>query len=167
MQIAAAHADFSEVFAEVFGHAFGQRCDQHAFVFLGAHTNLFQQVVDLTLHWTNLDLRIDQASGANYLLDKYAAGLGEFVRSGSSRDINNLIGAILKFFERERTIIECRRHPKTIVDQRFLARPVAVIHPSHLGNGLVRFVDEQQEILRNVIEQRRRRFSRQAAAQMP
>ena len=38
-----------------------------------------------------------------------------------------------------------------------------MVHRLDLRNGLVRFVDEEQVILRHVIEQRGRRFARQAA----
>ena len=42
-----------------------------------------------------------------------------------------------------------------------------MIHGLDLRDGLVRFVDEQQVVLRHVVEQRRRRFAGQAAGKMP
>ena len=166
VQIAAANADFREIFGQVLGHALRQRGDQHALVALGAHANFFEQVVDLALDRTNFDLRIDQARRANDLLDDYAAGFRQFVRAGRGGDIDDLVHAVLEFFKGERAIVERAGHAEAVVDQSLLARAVAVEHAAHLADGLVRFVDEHQKILRDVIEQRWRRFAGQAAAQM-
>ena len=73
---------------------------------------------------------------------------------------------MLKLLERQRAIVQRRWHAKSIVDQRLLARAIAFVHSIELRNTLVRFIREQQIILRNVIEQRRRRLSRQAPRKM-
>src|SRR5262249_31665804 len=72
VQIAAANADFREIFAEIFSHAFGERSHENAFVFLRADANFFKQVVDLSFNGADFDLRIDQACWANHLFDKCA-----------------------------------------------------------------------------------------------
>ena len=100
------------------------------------------------------------------MLDKNTARFGELVRAGRGGDVNNLIGAVFKFFEGERAIIERRRHAKTVVNESFIARAVAVIHAAHLRNSLMRFVDEEQIVLRNVIEQCGRRFARQTTTEV-
>ena len=74
-----------------------------------------------------------------------------------------MIHAVLEFFERERAIVERRRHAEAVIDEGLLARTVAVVHAAKLRNGLVRFVDEEQIVRGNVIEQRGRRFTGQAA----
>src|ERR1700693_2307721 len=73
---------------------------------------------------------------------------------------------MLEFFKGERAIVERAGHAESVVHQRLFARTVAIKHAADLADGLVRFVDEHQKILRNVIEQRWRSFARQAAAQM-
>ncbi len=73
---------------------------------------------------------------------------------------------MLELFKRERAIIERGRHAKTIVDESFLARAIACVHSADLGNRLVRLVDEEQIILRNVIEQCGWSFARQATAEV-
>ena len=163
MQIAAAHADFGEIFGEIFGHALGERGDENALVALGADADLLEQVVHLALDRAHFDFGIDQARGANHLLDDNAAGLREFVGAGRGRNVDDLIDAVLEFLESERAIIERGGHAEAVIDQSLLARAVAVIHGVQLRNGLVRFVDEEQEIVRDVIEQRGRRFAGQAS----
>ena len=47
-----------------------------------------------------------------------------------------------------------------------LAGAVAIEHAADLADGLVGFVNEHQEILRDIVEQRGRRFAGEAAAQV-
>src|SRR5215471_17746442 len=147
MQIAAAHADFREIFAEVFGHAFSERGDQNPFVFLRAYANFFQQIVYLAFDRPNLNLGIDKTGRANHLFGEPAAGTRHFVRTWRGRNVDDLIQAVLELFKIERTIIEGARHAETVVDERLFARTVAVIHGADLRNGLVRFVDEEEKIV--------------------
>ena len=53
----------------------------------------------------------------------------------------------------ERAIIERARQTKAVIDQHGLARFVAFIHPADLRNGGVRFIDHEQKIFREEIEQ--------------
>ena len=93
--------------------------------------------------------------------------LRQLVRPGRRGNVDDLIGAMLELLEIQRAVVERRGHAEAVVHERLLARAVAVIHAAQLRNGLVRFVDEQQIILRNVIEQRGRRFAGQAAGHVP
>ena len=88
VQIAAAHADFGEIFGQVLGHALGQRGDQHALVARGAHANFFEQIVHLPFHRAHFHLRIDQPRGANHLLDDDAAGFRELVGAGRGGNVD-------------------------------------------------------------------------------
>ena len=45
---------------------------------------------------------------------------------------------------------------EAVVDQRLLARAVALVHPADLRHGLVRLVDEADEVVREVVDQRER-----------
>src|SRR5207244_11534567 len=64
-------------------------------------------------------------------------------------------------------IVERRQEPEPVVDERLLARPVALVHAAELRNGLMRLVDEDREILGEVIEQRERVRSRSPAFEDP
>ena len=54
----------------------------------------------------------------------------------------------------QRPVVERGRQPEAVVDQRLLARAVAFVHAADLGNRLVRLVDEDHEVVREVVEQR-------------
>ena len=65
--------------------------------------------------------------------------------------------------EAQRPVVQRRRQPEAEVDERLLARAVALVHPADLRDGLVRLVDEDEEVVAEVVEQRERMRSRRAA----
>ncbi len=73
---------------------------------------------------------------------------------------------MLELLEGERTIVQSGRHAKAIIDEGLFAGAVAIKHSADLRNGDVGFVDEEQVILRDVVEQRRRGLSGEAAAEV-
>ena len=109
---------------------------------------------------------IDQAGGPDDLFDHHAGGFGELIGTGRGGDIDHLIHAILELFERERAVVERAGQAEAVVHQTFFARAVAMIHALQLRNGLMAFVDEHQMIVRQIVEQRGRRFARQASGEM-
>src|SRR5262249_5768214 len=125
VQVADADADFAEILGEVFGHTLCERGDEGALVAFRANADFFEEIIDLALDRANFDLWIDEAGGANDLLDEGTAGAGEFVRARRRRDVNDLIHAVLEFFEGERTIVERGWHAETVVDEDLFARAIA------------------------------------------
>ena len=87
MQIAAAHADLSEILREILGHALRQCGYEHALATLGAQANFLKQVVDLALNGANLHFRVDQPRGANHLLHEATARFRQLVGAGRRRHI--------------------------------------------------------------------------------
>ncbi len=152
MEIAAAHADLREIFGQVLGHALRQRGYQDALVFLRTYANFFEQIVYLTFHGTNLYLGIDESGGADDLFDHDSTRLRKFIRARRRRNINHLIHAVLELLKGERPVVKRRGHAESIVNESLFARSVAIEHAAHLAHGLVRFIDEHQEILRDVVE---------------
>src|SRR5438552_10586733 len=153
MQVAAANADFGEVFTEIFGPAVGERGDENALVFFRAFPNCFEDIVNLAFDGTNFDLRVDEARGANDLFDEGAAGARQFVRTGSGGNVDDLVEAVFEFLEGERAIVERAGHAETVVDESLFAGTIAVVHGADLRDGLVRFVDEEEKIVGDVVEQ--------------
>ena len=119
-----------------------------------------QQVVDLAFDRTNFNFRIDEAGGTDDLFDNDSGGFCELVRAGSRRYVHELVGAMLEFLKGQRTVIERRGHAEAVFDQHFFARAIAGVHAAQLRDGLVRFVDEHQEVAGKIIEQGGRRLAR-------
>ena len=91
----------------------------------------------------------------------------QFIRSGRRGYINKLLVRALKLFERQRPVVHGRRQTKSVLDEVFFSRPVAVVHAAKLRHRLMAFVDEHQRVLRQIIEQSGRRLTRHASRQMP
>ena len=68
--------------------------------------------------------------------------------------------------EAQRPVVERGRQPEAVLDERLLARAVALVHAADLRNGLVRLVDEDDEVGREEVEQRVRRRARRAAVEV-
>ncbi len=73
---------------------------------------------------------------------------------------------VLELLELERPVVHRRGQPEAVVDQRLLAAAVAVPHAVHLRNRGVALVHKEQEVAREVVEQRRRRLARQPPAEV-
>ncbi len=158
---------FGQVLGEVLGHALGQRGDQHAVAQLDALVDLGHQVIDLGADRADLDDRIDQAGRAHHQFGDLAFGLAQLVRPRRGRDIDAARATLFPLFKPQGTVVQGRGQAETELDQGFLARPVAFEHRADLRNGHVRFVDHQQRIRRQVVEQRRRWIAGVLAGEMP
>ena len=60
--------------------------------------------------------------------------------------------------EAQRPVVDRERQPEAVRDERLLARAVALVHAADLRDGLVRLVDDDEEVAREVVEQRERRL---------
>src|SRR4030043_405754 len=105
-----------------------------------------------TRPWPDFPLRIDQASRPDDLLHNLAGTL-QFEWPGGGGGVDHLPGPGLELVEIERTVVDGRGQPKTVLDQDLLARTVATVHALHLRNGHVTLIDDQQEIRRKVVHQ--------------
>ncbi len=72
----------------------------------------------------------------------------------------------LELFEVERAVVEGGGQAEAVVDEVLLAAAVAVPHAVDLRNGDVGLVDEEQEVAREVVEQRGRRLAGQTAGEV-
>ena len=104
-----------------------------------------EQVVDLAFDGADLDLRIDQAGGADHLLDHDSRGAGQLIGARRGGDVDGLVDAVFELFELERTVIHGRGQAESVVDEVLLAAAVAVPHAVDLRDGGVAFVDEEQD----------------------
>ena len=72
-----------------------------------------------------------------------------------------------ELLERLRAVVHRARQPEAEVDQRRLARAVALVHAADLRHGLVGLVDEADEVLGEVVDQAVRARARRAAVEDP
>ena len=125
-----------------------------------------EKVVDLSGGGLDLDYRVGQPRRAEDLLD-HLLGVLVLVGSGRGGDIDDLVDALLELAEVEGPVVQCGGQAEAILDQDFLARPVAAVHRAHLRQRHVRLIDEQQEVFGEVVEEGVGSASRLALGEMP
>ncbi len=166
MQIAHLDPVLAQEVGELFGHLLGEPGDEHALVSTRSQPDLLEQVVDLTCGRLDDDLGIDQARGADDLLYD-TVGDAHLVLAGSSREVDRLTDPVFELGPLERTVVEGARQAESVVDQRALARRVALVHGSDLGNRDVGLVDDHEEVVGEVVEQTVRRGSGRTHVHVP
>src|SRR5262249_23044052 len=146
VEIPDADAELAVVIGEILGHPLRERRTQDALVLRHTITDLGEEVVDLAAHRPHLHLRVRQPGRTNELLDDDALRLLELVFAGCGRDVDGLTYALLELLELERAVVERARKAKPVVDERLLASTVAAVHGAELRHGLVRLVDDEEEV---------------------
>ena len=81
------------------------------------------------------------------------AGQLQLVRPRRGRHVEGLGDVGAELLEHERAVVEGRREPEAVLDQRLLARAVAVVHPPDLRHGHVRLVDDHERVRRQIVHQ--------------
>ena len=119
---------------------------------LDALADLLHQVVDLVPGLAHVDLGVHHAGRAHDLLDD-AAGVVALEVARRGRDEHDLRRAREELVEGLRPVVERARQAEAVLDQGLLARAVALVHPADLRDGLVRLVDEADEVLREEVDQ--------------
>ena len=158
MQITHADAVLAQEVGQILGHALGERGHKHALRHRHPGLDLAQQVVDLGARRQHLHLRIHQTRGTHHLLHHVVRMLA-LIGGRRGGHEHALAHARFKFLQLQRPVIQRRRQAESILDQRFLARPVAAIHGAQLPDGDVAFIDEHQRIAGQIVDQCGRRLA--------
>src|SRR5690606_9064240 len=163
-----AHADarLVHVFGQILGHALGERGHERAVALLRDLAHLIEQVVDLALGGTYLDLGGDESGRTDALLGTAAAGLVQLPAAGRRGDGDGRRAHGVPFLETERTIAHAGGQAEAVLGQRRLAAIVAAEHAADLRDRDVALVDEDEGVVGQVLEQRRRRVARVAAGEV-
>src|SRR4051812_21434855 len=127
--------------------------------------DLGEQVVHLRRSRTHDHRRVDEPGGSHSLLDDLR-GLLALVVGRFSRYEYGLPNHRLELVEAQRPVVERRRKAKAVLDQVFLARAIALVHPAKLRDRDVALIDDHERIGRQVVDQRGRRLARLAAGQV-
>ncbi len=143
---------------EILGHPLREGRDQNPLPGGGIFPDLPEKIVHLRPRGANLDLGVDEPRGADDLLHHRSAAHPQFVLRRSRRYEDHLPHAVVELLEPERPVVECGGEPEPEIHQRLFPGPVAVVHPVQLGNGHVGLVEEGDEPLREVVEERIRRL---------
>ncbi|CAM5515778.1 hypothetical protein SCYAM73S_08673 [Streptomyces cyaneofuscatus] len=152
VQVPDLDAELQEVVGEVLRHLLGEGGDQDPLVALGALADLVHQVVDLALGGFDDDLGVDQAGGADDLLDE-AVSARELVLPRGGGEVDRLVDPLQELLPLQRAVVHRGRQPEAVVDEGPLAGGVALVHRADLRHGDVRLVEDEQEVLGEVVEE--------------
>ena len=165
VHIADANARLVHELGKILRHTLGQRGDERAIPRLGGLLRLDDQILHLLLDRLDLDRRVDQPGRADHLFGKHPAGLLHFPRARRRRDIGRLRAHRVPLVKAQRTVVDRAWQAKAIFGQSQFPPVIAARHAVDLADRLVAFIDEQQRILGQIFEQRRRRLARHAAGE--
>src|SRR3954452_17444787 len=107
--------------------------------------DLGEQVVHLGRSGTHDYWRVDEPSGPHDLLDDLRGLLALVVRR-RSRHEHGLAYHRLELVEAQRPVVERRRKAKAVLDQVFLARAIALVHPAKLRDRDVALIDDHERV---------------------
>ena len=146
-----------QVLVQLLRHAFGQGGDKDAFVAVDACLDVIHQVIHLVLRRADFYLRVEQSCGTDELVDDDTLRAVEFVLVRRGGDVDGLSGLRLELVELERAVVACRRQTETVSDEVVLAGFVAAVHAAYLRYGHMAFVDDEQHVFGEIVEQAVRR----------
>ena len=129
--------------------------------------DLPHEVVDLRPCGPHFDERIQQTGRPDDLFADNSTGLLELIVARSRAHVDRLIDRLLELVEFQRAVVECGGQSKPVLDQVALSGAIPAIHRADLRNCRMGLVDEDKPLLREVVQQTRRRVSRRATGQMP
>ena len=141
-----------EIIRQLLRHPLRERSNKNALPPFDTDGDLFHQVINLVLRWSDDDLRIQQSCGTNQLLHHHTARLAELKVSRRCRDIDHLMHQALKLVKLQWAVVESRGQTKSILHQIFLARTVSPIHRVDLRHGDMTLVDYHQIVLRKEVQ---------------
>ena len=90
-----------------------------------------------------------------------------FIGTGCRGYEQDLVDLLLELLKTQRTVVLGAGKTESIVYQSRLARLVSVVHGSKLRQCHVRLVNDDQEFIREVVQQRLRRRPRCSSIHMP
>ena len=150
---------------QVLGHLLRERRDEHALVSRRPLLRLVDDVVDLAGARAHDDLRIQKARRADDLVHlRLAHALLVVARRG--RHVDELRDALLELVEAQGAVVQTAGQAEAVLGERDLAGAVALVHAADLRHRDVGLVDDAEEVLREVVDERVGRLARRAPVQM-
>ena len=155
------------VFGQILRHPLRKRGDENPAALVHRLPDLCLEMIHLMGRLLDSDLRVDQAGRPDDLLHEHAAALLELVIAGRGGNIEDLMNALLELAEVQRPVVQGTGQPEPVLHQGSLPGLVSMIHPGQLGDRQMALVEKDQEILREVIDQRVRGLSGDPSVEMP
>ena len=138
---------------QVLGHLLRERRDEHALVARRPLLRLVDDVVDLRGTAAHDDLRIQEARRTDDLLHLLLADLLHVV-AWRGRHVDELRDALLELVEAQGAVVQAAGQAKAVLGEGDLAGAVALVHAADLRHRDVGLVDDAEEVLGKVVDER-------------
>jgi hypothetical protein len=125
-----------------------------------------EKIVRLPRRAANLDHGIDESRRPNDLLRRDSFGTTKILVARGRRHVDRLSKALLELLGGERSIVDGGRKSKSVFDEIVFPGAIAAVHPAELRHRHMTFVDEDDEVFGEVVDERRRRKPRTASVEM-
>ena len=153
MNVLGANVDALQVFIHLFGHALGKGGYQYTPAIFNTFIYFVQQIIYLIDAGAYFYWWFYKAGRSNDLFYYYTFAFFQLIFSRCGAHKNNLRHQSLKLIEVQWSVVQCRWQPEPKVYQIHLARPIPAIHAAYLRNGHMAFIYNQQEVIREIVQQ--------------
>ena len=155
-----------EVFGQILRHPLGQCGDQDLVALRGLFIDLTDQVIHLPRHGANVDRRIQKSGRTDDLLRAKKLML-LFIGTGGCGNEHDLVDLVLELFKLKRPVVLRAGKPEAVIHKGRLAGLVSVIHGAKLRQCHMGLIYDDQEFIREIIQQCLGRRPRRPAVHMP
>ena len=153
MQIFDPDPKTAQIICQSFCTLFGKRCHHGPSAECSAFPDFIDHIIDLIFQRSDFHRGIQQTGGADHLFHDMTGRLLQLEFTGCGGDKYGLPHHSEEFLILERAVIQSRGKSEAVVHQHLFAVPVRFIHRLKLGQGDMRFINEQQIILREEVQQ--------------
>ena len=160
MDVTRGDAQAIEVFGQLLGHAFGEGGYENPIALLNGCADFANEVVHLVGTGTHVNGGVEQTGGSNDLLDNDALRFFQLVVRRGCGYVDHLVRNAVEFIGLQWTVVQCRGKAETVFYQGGFSRTVAPEHGANLRYGHVAFVNDQQEVVCEIVQQAERALAR-------
>ena len=164
MEIFHTDSNLPHIVCQILCHPLRQSSDQNLPLLLHLTVNLPYQIVNLSLHRTHLNRRIQKACRADNLFCPQHL-MGFFIVRRRRRNKEHLIYFSLKFLKIQRAV-QSGGQPEAVLYQSFLPGAIPCIHTPDLWQCNVRLIYNNQKVIRKIVNQCAGRLPRRRACQV-
>lgn len=166
MDIIHPYAVVEQIGSEFLRHTFGESSNERSLILLPSLFDLLHEVIDLVEGRPNIDNGVEQTRRSDNLFDELATGFLQFIVGRCCGNIDGLRLQFGKLLELQWSVVGSGGESEPVFNEIRLARLVASVHGLNLRYGYMGLVNDQQEILREIVEQAERARPRRSSVEI-
>ena len=150
MQVLHTDSHILHIIGQVLSHPFRERRYQNLIMLLRFLPDLRNQIINLSFHRTDENLRIQKSRWPDNLLCAQQFML-LLIRGRGCRHEQHLVNMLLEFSKVQRPVIQCRWQTETIIHESSLPRTIPDIHRPDLWDRNMGLINNNEKIVLKII----------------